>query len=114
MAVSQVVSPGLAGRIALASPVLMDELENPAKLLVAGPQVCHCRSSSFLSSGIALNCADAGRLMDLSWFFLNDLSSSPGVTAAWIWLTAIVAPGLPRWEKRPWLTALGLAYAESG
>ena len=52
--------------------------------------------------------------MDLSWFFLNDLSSSPGVTAAWIWLTAIVAPGLPRWEKRPWLTALGLTYAESG
>ena len=28
--------------------------------------------------------------MDLSWFFLNDLSSSPGVTAAWMWLTAIV------------------------
>jgi hypothetical protein len=37
IAVSLVVSPGLAGRIALASPELMNEVENPARLLVAIP-----------------------------------------------------------------------------
>jgi hypothetical protein len=40
-----------------------------------------CRFSSFLSLGIALTCADAGRLIDLSSIFLTDLSFSSATGA---------------------------------